>query len=147
MIAVKTGSVAPIGVTFDGSQLQNLGLCTRLQVHQSVIAQFQNTLGNYIYITPFGDKPGDIAFSFIVNRACESSAATLNAIDFYIQRRLQPTYLSNINGTFAWGQTAPITVAVGSLTMRGFVVGLDIDGTTEGSVIVQATLRMTGWPV
>jgi hypothetical protein len=147
MIAIRTGSVAPIGVTFDGQPLQNMGLCTRLSVHQSVIAQFQNTFDSYIYITPFGDKPGEIAFTFIVNRECDGAQDVLNAIDFYIRRRLLPTHLSVQNNTLVWAQTAPIIVAVGSLTMRGFVTGLDIDGTTENTVIIQATLRMTGWPI
>lgn len=146
MTAIKTGSVAPIAVTFDGKPLQNMGLCTKLGVHQSVIAQFQVTLGNYIYITPFGDKPGDIALSFIVNRSCDSSQETLNAIDFYVKNRLQPTQLKVINNAYYTVRSAPIRVAIGSLALRGFVVGLDIDGTTESAAIIQATLRMTGWP-
>lgn len=147
IIAIRTGSVAPISVTFDGAPLQNMGLCTRLAVHQSVIAQFQNTFDSSIYITPFGDKPGDISLTFIVNRACDSAQETLNTIDFYVRRRLLPTHLTVNNNTLQWVQTAPIIVAVGSLTMRGFVTGLDIDGTTENTAIIQATLRMTGWPI
>lgn len=147
MIAIRTGSVAPISVTFDGQPLQNMGLCTRLAVNQSVIAQFQNTFDSFIYITPFGDKPGDIAMTFIVNRACDSAQETLNAIDFYVRRRLLPTHLVALgNNTAQWEQSTPIIIAVGSLTLRGFVVGLDIEGTTENTAIIQATLRMTGWP-
>jgi hypothetical protein len=146
IVAVKTGSVAPISVTFDGQPIKNMGLCTQLRVNQSVIAQFQSTLGNYIYITPFGDKPGDIEMSFIVNKECNASQEALNAIDFYIKRRLQPTLPVLIGSAIYYAQTAPIIIAIGSLALRSFVTGLSIDATTSQSVIVSATLRMTGWP-
>ena len=151
IIAIRAGSVAPISVTMTingvKQELQSLGLCTRLAVSQSVIAQFQNTFDSFIYITPFGDKPGDIALTFIVNKACDSAQETLNAIDFYVRQRLLPTgFYLNSSGVSVLQKNFPIIVAVGSLTLRGFVVGLDIQGTTEGSAIVQATLRMTGWP-
>lgn len=147
VVVVSVANAAPMSVTFDGIALQNMGVCTRMVVNQSVIAQFQNTFDSFIYITPFGDKPGTIALSFIVNQKCDETQSTLNAIDFYVQRRLRPSYLTNVGGFLTFSQTAPITVAINSLTLRGFVTGLEVEGTTNDSAIVSATLLMTGWPV
>jgi hypothetical protein len=147
MVAVKTGATAPLSLTFDGKPLMNMGLCVGMEVHQSVIAQFQNTFGNYIYITPFGDKPGEISLSFIINSTCDTSVQALNVVDFYIKSRLQPTQILGGDGTYLYLQkNVPIIVAVGSLSLRGFVTGLDMRGSTDGSAIISATLRMTGWP-
>ena len=147
VVAVKTGAVAPLALTFDGKPLQNMGLCTRLAVSQSVIAQFQNTFESYIYVVPFGDKPGDIAISFIINQDCDTTKSALNVVDYYIKNRLLPTVRRQTNGAWLVRKTAPITVAIGSLTLRGFVTALTLEAVTDGGVIVGATLRMTGWPV
>lgn len=146
MVAVRVPNAAPVAVTFDGINPQNLGLCTQLLIDQKVIAQFQNTFDNYIYITPFGDKPGDIVLSFIINKNCDDSVATFNAIDFYVQRRLQPSYLGVSSGTLVIFQTLPIIVAINSLTLRGFVTALKVDASTSQGALVSAQLFMTGWP-
>jgi len=157
MVAVKFGSVAPLSVIMQQQDLrtgkwhdvslQSLGLCTRLEVNQSVIAQFQNTFGSFVYITPFGDKPGDIRITFITNSLCDKSADALGAIDFYVKNRLMPTQLVGGPGAYVVQQkTAPITVAIVTLTLYGFITGLDINGSTEGSAIVVTRLSMTGWP-
>ena len=147
MVAVRAPNAAPVSVTFDGINPQSLGLCTQLLIDQQVIAQFQNTFDDYIYITPFGDKPGAIVLSFIINKSCPETVAAFNAIDFYVQRRLRPSYLGVSNNTVVLFQSTPIIVAINSLTLRGFVTGLKVDASTAQWALVSAQLLMTGWPI
>lgn len=143
VVAISTPTAAPMSITFDGKPLQNMGLCTRLTVNQRVIAQFQNTFDDFIYITPFGDSAGDLQFDFIVNKSCDTTKVSLDAIDYYIKNRLRPTLLTSTGIQ----RSLPVLISVGNLTMRGFIVGLDINGTTSEGAIVRATLLMKGWPV
>lgn len=147
MVAVRTPNAAPVTVSFDGIVPQNLGVCTQLIIDQQVIAQFQNTFDSYIYITPFGDKPGTIVMALLINKLCDETTQTMNAIDFYVKRRLRPSFLGVSGNQIVRVQTAPIIVAVNSLTLRGFLTALKVDASTSQGALVSAQLIMTGWPV
>lgn len=116
-------------------QLQQIGVVTKVQVSQEIAAQFQNTLNDSIFITPFGDKPGQINLTFVANRKCNGTAQTTDVIQHYLDRRLQPG-----------ANLLPALVVIGSGTFRSYLVGMQLAADASGVQLVQGTLVFRGWP-
>ena len=114
----------------------SIGLVTGVSAKQGVISQVQNALTNAIYVTPFGDGPGDIAITFISNRDClDDQTSTVAVIQHYLQHRLLPT--RNRRG---------VLVAIGTSVFRGFLLGLDFDAQGGELPIRRGTLLFKAWP-
>jgi hypothetical protein len=153
MIAVRTNRASPLTITFDGLTIEPLGLCTDIDVSQAVAAQFQNTFDDTIFVTPFGDGPGDINISFIMNPQCFGAGNYRNALDsddgavqFYFKNRLLPTRIPAVVTQPIVFRTSPVIVAVGRATFKGYVVGLRIAG-RSADFLINVVLSLKAWPV
>lgn len=157
LIKTTAKAVAPMSMTIEvqdrtsfvntvtnTERLTTLGLCTSVQIEQQVAAQFQNTFDNTIYVTPFGDLPGTASISFIINASAESMPGfSGTAITDYFKYRLQPSYYSP-----ALVRTPNIWLTVGGtnpVTLYGYLIGIQIRGSTGQSSIVEGTLSMKVW--
>jgi hypothetical protein len=136
--AIKFENEGPgtLTVAVDGSELKELGLVTRIEVNQNVAAQFKITFGSNIYVVPFGDKPGDIAISFIANPECSSTSTGLSSIEYYLRNRLRAS-----TGSLQ-------IVSVGDIVFVGSIVGCRIVGDAEqSSPMVKCQLLLKAWPL
>lgn len=114
-----------------------LGIATSVTCAQKVVAQFQKALNTAIYITPFGDDVGMAAIKFIANNRCDNGVdvSGFDVIQHYLDRRLLTT-----------GNKLPCTLAIGSGTFQGFLVGLEVNGTSGDIPVIEGTLRFAVWP-
>jgi hypothetical protein len=137
--AVTSTLVVPLTLTIDGEVPIDLGVCTRVLADQRVLAQFQNTFDSFIYITPFGDAPGQVVIEFLINNCRpECGGASIRsgmALDVY-QRRLLPNMQDN----------PIVTICIGNLPLRGCLTGMRVSGSVDGSPMIRAELMFTGWP-
>lgn len=147
---IRTGfyvdSPAALSVTVanaDGTlNLTKLGIATNVETSQSVIAQFQNTLDDAIYVVPFGDAVGDSVISFVINNQCITSEGTADN-DLGTQDQLVAAYLTN---RLKPSTAAGMYLAIGGLAMIGFIVGLRLSGTSDGTPMVRGTILFKSWP-
>lgn len=122
----------------DPSDLVRLGVVTHVRARQAVAAQFQNALNDLIFITPFGDLPGDVAISFLANNRCDDSSTgrtPFGAIQEYFDRRLLPS-----------ANKLPAIIVIGSGTFKGYLTGLSIDAASQDIPMVSAALLFKAWP-
>jgi len=137
----RTNNASPISISLsygDGpTQLTRLGVAVSVQADQKVQAQFQNALNDAIFVTPFGDAPGQIRVTFVANRLCRDSGAGFEVIQHYLDRRLRPGNTSSKD---------PATVTIGPGAFRAFLTSILISGNTSDTPIVQGTLVFTAWP-
>lgn len=137
---IKSGVVsveAPevITISLNGTSLANLGICTGIETKQTVSAQFQKTLGDDIYVVPFGDQPGDTSISFIANRTCdEINGGGAKVISYYLANRLRPA------------RTGSIIIGIGGMSLVGFLTGLAISAKSDGTPLVTGVLFFKNWP-
>ena len=136
----NSNQVAPISISLsyaDGPvQLVQLGVAISVQADQKVQAQFQNALNDTIFVTPFGDAPGQISIVFVANRTCGKSGSGFGVIQHYFDRRLRP------------GQNkAPAIVTLGPGSFRAFLTNLLVSGSTTDTPVIQGTLVFTAWPL
>ena len=78
--ATNVQSAAPLIVLLNGSPIPfNLGVVSGVQATAQVAAQFMNAFNGNIYVTPFGDTPGNAAIQFILNRQenCSGQIGTI----------------------------------------------------------------------
>lgn len=132
-------------VVFKTEHLSTLGLCTGLDIQQSVAAQFQNTFENTIYVTPFGDLPGTASVSFILN-ATKASVPGVSgtAISDFFRYRLQPSYY--VSSTLYRSPNIMLSVGgVDPIKLYGYLIGMQLKGSTGGSLLVEGVLHMKVW--
>lgn len=158
IIATSSATAAPMAMTIDAQfripgsgtvfetdGLTTLGLCTNLDLQQSVSAQFQNTFNNTIYVTPFGDLPGTAAVSFIINPSCASpTGLSGTVINDYFTYRLQPSYYNGATLV----RSPNIWLSIGAerpITLYGYLIGLNLRGSSSQSIMIQGTLFMKVW--
>jgi len=116
--------------------LVKLGVAIGVQADQRVQAQFQNALSDAIFVTPFGDAPGQIRITFVANRRCRGTQQSgFDVIQHYFDRRLQP----GVN-------KFPAVVSIGPGSFRAFLTNLLISGNTSDIPVIQGTLVFTAWP-
>lgn len=159
MTVVKSNNIAPLSITFTDStgtpqSIASFGLCLGVNIDQAVNAQFQNTFSDSIYVTPFGDAPGNIALSFLMNPWCDPNfSQNPTAIQEYLNNRLKPTTVRSVllpDGTIqsTISMSVPTIVSVGGqLNLIGFIVGLSLNATSTSGIFIQARLLMKAWPV
>lgn len=129
--------VAPLVFSVDGDVL-DLGVTTRVDASQQVAAQFQPSLNDAIFVTPFGDQPGRIGITFVANREClEPANENLAVIEYYLANRILPTE-----------NKVPLIITIGSSTFRGYVTALQLgaQAPVAGSPLVQGSIIFTAWP-
>jgi len=159
MTVVKSNNVAPLSITLTDAfgvpqSIASFGLCLGLSNDNAVNAQFQNTFSDSIYVTPFGDAPGTVALTFLLNPWCDPNfTQSPTAIDAYLNNRLKPTSVQSTilaDGTIqsTISMSVPTIVSIGGkLNLIGFIVGLSLNGTTSSGVMIQARLLMRAWPI
>ncbi len=159
MTVVKSNNVAPLSITFTDvfgvpQPIASFGLCLNVNSDNAVNAQFQNTFSDSIYVTPFGDAPGNTVLTFLMNPWCDPNfSQSPTAIDAYLNNRLKPTsvqstVLANGDIVSTITMSVPIIVSIGGkLNLIGFIVGLSLSGTTTSGVMIQARLIMKTWPI
>lgn len=143
LIPINVGSSQPVqpltlSLSYDGVQFdtKKIGVAVQVRANQQIAAQFQNALNNLIYVTPFGDKPGQIDISFISNRVCgDTWGSGYEVIQHYFDHRLMPD-----------ANKAPATVVVGSGTFSAYLVGLQFSAESSGMQLTRGTLTFRGWP-
>ncbi len=131
-LALSYGGEAPV-------VLSQLGVALSVQASQTVRAQFQNALNDTIFVTPFGDAPGQVQVMFVANRLCNGSGAEssgFGVLQHYFDRRLRP-------GT----SKAPAIVTIGPASFRAFLTGLVLSGSTQDTPVIQGALTFTAWPM
>ena len=139
ILARRTGSVAPLTITFNGSGLISYGLVLSFDMEQRVAAQFQNAFNDAIFVTPFGDLAGDATITFLMNKECSGTGAVdkLGLIGKYLTSRLRPFGSSSIN---------PLRIAVGSYAFSAYIVGLKMTAESRDIPVIQGTLILKAWP-
>lgn len=154
LIARSENYVAPLTMAIQyesGSQavVGDIGVAVGVQVSMEILAQFRNALSSAIYVTPFGDRPGSIAVTFIANEEeCGTSGsgannANLGVLDHYITNRLLP----NVNNGLSSGSgRLPATVSIGGAAFRAFLTGVSLDGSAQDVPLIRGTLKFTAWP-
>jgi hypothetical protein len=124
------------------------GLCLGVSIDQKVAAQFQNTLDNAIYITPFGDLPGDVALKFLLNPACGATTSQAeNFLSEYYFFRLRPSYYT---GPGVINRSPNVLVSIGSSQITnfyGYVVGCQLTASTGSSVLIEGTMIIKAWKI
>jgi len=144
LIKVGVGSrIAPLylAVQYDGqnwpTDLSAIGVAVGAELKQAVQAQFQNAMNANIFITPFGDIPGEITISFIANTMCDDPTQSgFGLIDHYLTHRLLPTK-----------NKVPATISIAGAAFRAFLTAMQLSGSTSDTPIVTGTLRFAGWPI
>lgn len=139
---IRVGNVqqaAPLSISLaygeDDIDLIRLGVATSVQADQRVLAQFQNTLGDAIFVTPFGDAPGQIRVGFVANTRCNEASSGVEVLQHYLDRRLQP---GNSN--------VAAIITIGASPFRAFLTNLLLNGNTSDVPVIQGTLVFTAWP-
>lgn len=134
------------GVVFDFVHLTTLGLCTNVDIQQSVAAQFQNTFDNTIYVTPFGDLPGTVTISFLINPSCSSTPGfSGSVINDYFVNRLQTSYYT-AGPTLHRSPNIWLTIgALNPVSLYGYIIGLQLRGTSASSIMIEGVLTMKAW--
>jgi hypothetical protein len=142
LISIKVDKPAPMTIALsydDGSvDIAKIGVAVEVSVSQQIAAQFQNALNDAIFVTPFGDSPGEIRISFIANRMCEDDGTSsgFNVIQHYLDRRLLPKK-----------NKKAASVTIGSGTFRSFLVGMTKEGASSDRIpLIRGTLIFRGWP-
>lgn len=137
LIELDSGNaIAPLTIDAGGIDIEEFGVMIGIEMRQEVQAQFQPSLDDAIYVTPFGDSPGVIALTYIANNDCEEDGDDALANKFlssYVDDRLRPN------------KDPAVEVTVGGQTFRGFVTGMQFNGTTSDTPIIQGTLILTAW--
>lgn len=137
VIGIDAQQAIPLTLSIGDDDLAELGVAVSVQAAQSIAAQFQNALNNSIFVTPFGDIPGEIRIGFIANRKCDKqNESGFNFIQYYLDRRLLPDR-----------NRVATTVVVGSGAFRSFLTGMSLNTSAGQNVpIVEGTLIFKGWP-
>lgn len=146
-IALKTEGAAPLSILFDGVVLSDIGLVTSMTISQNISAQFQQTLSERIYVTPFGDNPGKIVMNFVNIEKCGEAAVEKDILRYYIEHRLRPASIGNIISNGGSLRVGPIIITVGSNAFYGYIVGVDFQADTASDTIVRGALTLIAWPV
>jgi hypothetical protein len=140
VLAQTVQNTVPINIRINNGPLVTLGVTKSISLSAQVSAQFANAFDQSIYVVPFGDQPGDIAITFIVNPKAVCNGELVGpdqqALQFYINRRVMPG-LSRQNR---------MTITVGSVGFVGYLVGVRYDGQAADQPIQQATLLFKAWP-
>lgn len=136
LIKLEVGgdTVAPLDIDLGGVDISEFGVAVGLEMSQEVQAQFQPSLDDAIYITPFGDSPGNIAITFVANRECGEDAESTNKfITTYLNQRMRPD------------NAQALVVSVGGNAFYAFVTGMRLNASTADTPVVQGTLILTAW--
>jgi hypothetical protein len=146
-IALKTEGAAPLSILFGGVVLSDIGLATSMSISQNVSAQFQQTLEEHIYVTPFGDNPGKIVINFVNIEKCGEDGAEKDILRYYLDNRLRPVSIRNILDNGGTMRVGPTIVSVGSNAFYGYIVGVDYQADTASDTVVRGALTLIAWPV
>lgn len=114
--------------------IQN-AIVTRMTVSEQVNVQFLHTFGRHVYIYVFGDRIGQVSLSGLAfNCSCDLGQSGAELM-------------------YAWYRThkaskrqGPITVAIGTETIAGFVVGFTEDVVDPKSALVQWGVNLVTLP-
>jgi hypothetical protein len=146
-IALKTEGAAPLSILFNGAVLSDIGLATSMSISQNISAQFQQTLEEHIYVTPFGDNPGKIVINFVNVEKCGEEGVEKDILTYYLQHRLRPVSMSNIISSGGAINVGPVIVSVGANAFYGYIVGVDYQADTASDMVVRGALTLIAWPV
>jgi hypothetical protein len=139
----KSGSL-PGSIKLVGSSLSSKVIFTGFGYAQSGHAQFQPSLRNALYVTSFGDKPGQIelsgmAFSYDATRNCNapnrvSGSGAEELLDYYRDKRLA-----------AKGEA--VEVKVGAKPVRGFLMACRVENRDAKTMAYQFSLSLLTVPL
>ena len=146
-IALKTEGAAPLSILFGGVVLSDIGLATSLSISQNVSAQFQQTLEEHIYVTPFGDNPGKIVINFVNIEKCGEEGVEKDILRYYLDNRLRPVSVGNVLENGGTMRVGPTIISVGSNAFYGYIVGVDYQADTASDMVVRGALTLIAWPV
>jgi len=134
-ISPPTQSSGGSSIEYVEENLVRLGVMTNIRASQQIAAQFQNALSDIIYVTPFGDVPGEVQITFIANRKCDDQINSFNVIQHYLDRRLLPDK-----------NKLPARITIGSAVFTAYLVALNVDAVYSDIPIVRGTLGFRAWP-
>ena len=136
----------PFTVLIDGKVPKelNLGLVTKVEATQQVIAQFQNTLGNRVYATPFGDKPSPVRVQFVM--PLSNCGIVRNAEEFAEDYSVQDDVLSYYaQNRFSPDNSNPSTIVIGGIALTGVITAMNLTASNEQTPIASGVLEFTAW--
>lgn len=122
----------PLTLTVDGNELE-IGPVISLRASENILVQIQNTFGNGLIITPFGDRPGSLEVTVLNGRDCDNEEdADLKAVKEYRGSR------------FDGGD--PLDIEIGDdFDMKGILYGMSF-GITGDNPLPTIVLTFTVWP-
>ena len=111
-------------------------------------SQILTSLANTVHVVSFGDRPGTLTVSVILNSACVQSlpggaAAQQGSIplddffNFYFYNRLSAY----------GGRIDPLRVVVGNQAYWGYLTGNQWVAQSEGSQLITGTLAFVAWQI
>jgi hypothetical protein len=138
LVAIKSHNPQAMALSIDLNGAQLHGVVTKLEVDQSVAAQFQASLDRAIYVVPFGDNIGTMLVSMILNSSCgdsggDSERGTDQLIQYYAEKRLSPT------------NPLPGQLTIGKKTFLGYVTGFKLSAASESGYLFAGTLQFAAW--
>lgn len=139
MVAIQSSSAQ--GILFQLAGFEATGVLIGLDTDGSVAAQFQPSLNQSVYITPFGDNVGTVSADLLLNDTCSSSGssgpgsgqALSSFLSLYSDSRLSPT------------NPYPVQLFVGRSVFTGFAIKFQTHATSSEGTVIRGTITFAAW--
>ena len=115
------------------------GIATQVSWTSTVSSQILTSLANTVHVVSFGDRPGTLTVSVILNQSCDQTGSTNldDFLNFYFYNRLSAY----------GGRIDPMRVIVGNQAYWGYLTGNQGVAQSEGSQLITGTLAFVAWQI
>lgn len=143
VVAVQSDDAHTFRLRID-DVLDATGISTGVQVGQRVAAQMQVTLDQSLFVTAFGDDPGQMRVTMVHGMQCGAGngGGTSSVIDS-VQQALAWYRTNKLQGS----NLNPITLAIGASVFKGYVMGFELDAQAAEGGMVRSQLSLAAWNV
>ena len=126
-----------------GSEIMIPGIATGARVAQKVSAQFQVTLDESLFVTPFGDDAGQMTMTVVHGIECESNDRQAGTVIDGVQQSMQ--WYKRYK--FQRNNMEPLTIGLGSSVFKGYAISFEIDAQAAEGGMVRGQLSLIAWNV
>lgn len=125
-VAIRSDGASPFAINIANSYFEAIAI--NVSVDQQVAAQIQTTLAETVYVTPFGDRPGTLNVSYVLNGVGCDADANDQSIRFF----------NDYNSTklTTSGNTSPHLFVIGRASFKGFILGAKMAVSAEGGLFM-----------
>jgi len=137
-VAVQADNPKPFTL-YLGSNAFMSAIATSVGLDQSVSAQISTTLGNQVFVTPFGDNPSMLSVSFILNgkNCTDPETAVESFLSAYQSTKVGPSQ-----------NKYPKMFIIGGAAYDGYIVSARLNASSDGgSRMLLGTLSAVVWAV